>query len=217
MSRLDVSPATYRALAHQLSDFTADYLESLPNLPSFPLDAGAEITEPLFQSELPLEGLGEAALAPLAHIAHFSRPNSPRFFGYVFGSGLPIGALADFVASVLNQNVTAWRSGPAAVTLERTVVRWLAQAVGCDGFSGSLTGGGSAANLMGLCMAREAKLPANEAGNAGGVIYCSTEAHMSIPKAAMLLGIGRSNARRIAVDAKFRMDLAALRSAITQD
>jgi aromatic-L-amino-acid decarboxylase len=217
MSRLDVSLATYRALAHQLSDFTADYLESLPNLPSFPLDAGAEITEPLFQSELPLEGLGEAALAPLVHIAHFSRPNSPRFFGYVFGSGLPIGALGDFVASVLNQNVTAWRSGPAAVTLERTVVRWLAQAVGCDGYSGSLTGGGSAANLMGLCMAREAKLPANEAGNAGGVIYCSTEAHMSIPKAAMLLGIGRSNARRIAVDAKFRMDLAALRSAITQD
>src|SRR5205823_14809536 len=102
----------------------------------------------------------------------------------------------------------AWRSGPAAVTVERPVVGWLAQAIGCAGFRGSLTGGGSSANLMGLAMAREAKMPANEAGSRGApqaVIYASEEVHMSIPKSVALLGIGRKNLRLIAVDKDFRM------------
>ncbi len=106
-----------------------------------------------------------------------------RFFGYVVGSGEPVGALGELLAAALNQNVTAWRSAPAAVTIERAVVGWLAEAIGCAGFTGSLCGGGSAANLMGLAMAREAKLPANETGASGGVVYASEQVHMSIPKA----------------------------------
>jgi hypothetical protein len=50
-----------------------------------------------------------------------SRAPSARFFGYVLGPGEPVAALADLLASVLNQNVTAWRSAPAAVTIERQV------------------------------------------------------------------------------------------------
>ena len=46
---------------------------------------------------------------------------------------------------------------------------------------------------MGLAMAREAKLPANEAGARPGVIYCSGEVHMSIAKAVALLGLGRGS------------------------
>jgi glutamate/tyrosine decarboxylase-like PLP-dependent enzyme len=92
----------------------------------------------------------------LADVLALTRPPGPRFFGYALGSGEPVGAVADLVASVLNQNVTAWRSGPSAVTIERLVVRWLAEAIGCAGFAGSLTGGGSSANLMGLAMARDA-------------------------------------------------------------
>src|SRR3954447_10740660 len=105
-----------------------------------------------------------------------SRPPGPGFFGQGFGSGEPVAAIADLLASVLNQNVTAWRSSPAAVTIERVVVRWLAEAVGCAGFTGSLTGGGSSANLMALAMAREARAPANERGvQPGGVVYASSE------------------------------------------
>src|SRR5256885_234505 len=100
---------------------------------------------------------------------------------------------ADLLASVLNQNVTAWRSAPAAVTIERQIVHGLAGALGCEGFSGSLCGGGSMANLMGLAMAREARLPANQSGAQPGVVYASSEVHMSIPKAMALLGLGREN------------------------
>jgi len=138
----------------------------------------------------------------------------------VQGSAEPVAALGDFVASVLNQNMTAWRSAPAGVTIERTVVRWLAEAIGCGGFSGTLTGGGSAANLMALAMAREARIPANDRGILGNnkaVIYASEQIHMSIPKAVALLGIGRENLRYVPCDDDYRMLPSALEHAIAAD
>jgi aromatic-L-amino-acid/L-tryptophan decarboxylase len=129
-----------------------------------------------------------------------------------------VGALGDFLASVLNQNTTAWRSSPAAVSLERALVRELARAVGCEGFSGSLCGGGSAANLMGLALAREARAPANEDGvQPGGVVYASSEVHMSIPKAVALLGLGRKALRLLPVDAQLRLEPGALARAVEED
>ncbi|HSU32534.1 MAG TPA: aminotransferase class V-fold PLP-dependent enzyme [Bryobacteraceae bacterium] len=208
---------TFRALAHNLSDFTADYLQALPQLPSYPHEISGRETQELFGGDVPWKGIGGAAFEALPRVFEASRPASPRFFGYVFGSGEPVGALGNFAATVLHQNATAWRSGPAAITIERTVVRWLASAVGCDGFSGSLTLGGSSANLMGLCMAREARAPANQTGVQGGVIYCSTEAHMSIPKAAALLGLGHDAVRLIAVDNAFQMRTDDLRKEIMRD
>lgn len=214
---LILSDAVFRVLARELADFAADYLDTLRQLPSYPAGVTGQRTEELFAGDLPLEGMGAAAFDELPQVFENSRPASPRFFGYVFGSGEPVAALGQFAAGVLHQNATAWRSAPAATTIERTVVRWLAEAVGCPGFSGSLTLGGSSANLMGLCMAREAKAPANEAGAQGGVIYCSTEAHMSILKAAELLGLGRKAIRLIGVDDAFRMRPEELRPAIAYD
>jgi glutamate/tyrosine decarboxylase-like PLP-dependent enzyme len=135
----------------------------------------------------------------------------------VLGSGEPVAAAADLLASVLNQNLTAWRSSPAAVTIERTVVEWLARAIGCAGFTGSLTGGGSSANVMGLAMAREAKAPANERGAQPSVVYASDEVHMSIGKAVALLGMGRENLRLIPTDDQFRIRADELEHAIEQD
>ena len=217
MRNLALPDQSFRELAHRLADFAADYLDSLPQLPSYPPGITGAETQSRFGSEVPLEGLGEAAFNLLPEVFKHSRPASARFFGYVFGSGEPIGALGAFAASVLHQNAAAWRSAPAAITIERTVVGWLAAAIRCSGYSGSLTLGGSTANLMGLCMAREAVAPANQSGARGGVIYCSMEAHMSIPKAAALLGLGHDGVRLIAVDHAFRMRTAELRHAIIAD
>ena len=163
MKSLEISPDEFRRLAEKVTQLTADYLRELDSRPIFPSTTGEE-SERLFHTPLDEKGMGAEALEGLQDVIKHSRAQNARFFGYVLGSGEPVAAVADLVASVLNQNVTAWRSGPAAVTIERTVVGWLAQAIGCPGFRGSLTGGGSSANLMALAMAREAKLPANEAG-----------------------------------------------------
>lgn len=116
--------------------------------------------------------------------------------------------------------MTAWRSSPAGITIERTVVRWLAEAIGCKGLSGTLTGGGSAANLMGLTMAREAKTPANERGlrnAAPGAIYASEQVHMAVPKAVAMIGIGRENLRIVRCGSAYRMVPSELEQAIRRD
>jgi glutamate/tyrosine decarboxylase-like PLP-dependent enzyme len=217
MRNLAQSDESFRALAHRIADFTADYLGSLPGLPSYPPGVTGELVNQLFAGGAPHEGMGAAAFDLLPEVFHYSRPASPRFFGYVFGSGEPVAALGDFAAAVLHQNATAWRSGPSAMTLERTVVSWLAEAVGCGEFSGSLTLGGSSANLMGLCMAREAKAPANQTGARGGVVYTSAEAHMSIAKSAALLGLGHDGVRLIPVDDAFRVRIDLLEDRIRDD
>jgi glutamate/tyrosine decarboxylase-like PLP-dependent enzyme len=170
--------------------------------------------------EAPEQGMGDQAFYALREVITHSRAQNGRFFGYVQGPGEPIAALGDLMASILTQNITAWRSSPAGVTIERTVVRWLAEAVGCHAFSGTLTGGGSAANLMGLAMARESRIQANDCGlyNTGaGVIYASEQVHMAVPKAVAMLGIGRENLRYVPCDDAYRMVPSALERAIRTD
>lgn len=216
MNSLVRSQFEYEAVFERMSRLALDYLESIGERPCFPSVSGNH-TQTWFSRELPEKGMGPAAFDDLQQVIEASRPNSPRFFGYVFGSGEPVAAAADLLASVLNQNVTAWRSGPSAVTIELTVVRWLAEAIGCKGFLGSLTGGGSSANLMALAMAREARLPANERGARPGTVYASEQVHMSIPKAIALLGIGRDNLRLVPCENDFRMRTDELRQMIASD
>jgi glutamate/tyrosine decarboxylase-like PLP-dependent enzyme len=205
MNPVEISPSQFRRLADRVTQLAASYLEELDAMPIAPATSGEE-TVRLFRSPLPEQGLAEEALDVLPEVLRLSRAPSPRFFGYVLGSGESVAAISDLLASVLNQNVTAWRSGPASVTIEQTVVEWLSQAIGCPGFRGHLTGGGSSANLMGLAMAREARMPANEPGvKEGGVVYASDEVHMSIPKSVALLGIGRDNLRLIRTNDSFQM------------
>ncbi|HEY1906570.1 MAG TPA: pyridoxal-dependent decarboxylase, partial [Myxococcaceae bacterium] len=215
--RLPLTPDEFRALADRVVELAAGLLAELPRARAFPETSGAE-TSAVFDAPLPEEGLGPEALDALTRVVALSRLPGPRFFGYVLGSGEPVAALADLLVSVLNQNVTAWRSSPAAVTIERTVVRWLAEAIGCPGFVGSLTGGGSSANLMALAMARESRAPANASGvTPGGVFYASSEVHMSIPRAAAVLGLGHAGVHEVPVDEALRMDVEALERAVEQD
>jgi aromatic-L-amino-acid/L-tryptophan decarboxylase len=218
MNPLVLSDAEYKAVFDRVTRLSLDYLATIDERPSFP-SVSAKNTRDAFVTPLPEKGMGAAALDDLSKVIDTSRVNSPRFFGYVFGSGEPVAAAADLMASVLNQNVTAWRSGPSATTLEHLVVGWIAEAVGCKGFRGSLTGGGSPANLMALAMAREARLGANESGMQArrGAVYASEQAHMSIPKAVALLGIGHENLRLISCDDRFRMRADALRDSIARD
>ena len=217
MNPLALSEEAYRQVFDRISQLALDYLAGIGERSCFPNISAVEARN-LFDGPVPEQGIGVAALDDLTKVIAASRAQGPRFFGYVLGSGEPVAAGADLLASVLNQNVTAWRSGPAAVTLEHLVVGWLAEAIGCRGFRGSLTGGGSSANLMALAMAREARMPANEDGIRGeGTVYASEQAHMSIAKAVALLGIGRDHLRMIPCDDDFRIQIDSLRQSIEAD
>jgi aromatic-L-amino-acid/L-tryptophan decarboxylase len=216
VSSLALPPDVFRRLAAQVADLSVDYLSGADARSILPTLSAPEIVA-MFDGPVPEVGIGDAVVEDLARLADGSRIGNGRLFSYIVTPGESVASLADLYASVLNQNVTAWRSAPAAVAVEHSVVRWLAEAVGCAGFQGSLTSGGSAANLMGLAMARESRRPANDDGASPAIVYASTEAHMSIPKTLALLGLGRRNLRLIPTDDRFRIDLGALERAIVED
>ena len=157
-------------------------------------------------------------------IFDLSRHNGhPRFFGYVASPSTAIGAYADLVASALNSNVTCWRSAPAGTEIEKLVIAWLGQLISYDDNAhGILTSGGSMANLTALFIASRRKL-GTEAAQQGlwnampMTVYSSAEVHMSIPKAAVILGFGRDHVRTVACDSRARMDVRALRERIEAD
>jgi aromatic-L-amino-acid/L-tryptophan decarboxylase len=215
MPPLRVSDDELRVMAEGVNRLAAELLSSLDDRRT--VSATSATDTAAFSVPLPEEGIGEAVLRDLEAIADHIRAPTGRRVPYVLGSGDPIAALGDLYASVLNQNVTAWRSAPAAVAIERTVVEWLAGAIGCDGFVGTFTSGGSLGNLMALAMARESRAPANEDGAIPGVVYASEEVHMSIPKAVAMLGLGRRNLHLVPVDENMRIDVQALEAAVARD
>jgi glutamate/tyrosine decarboxylase-like PLP-dependent enzyme len=154
-----------------------------------------------------------------------SRHNGhPRFFGYVASPATAIGAYADLIASALNANITCWRSGPAGTEIEQLVVKWLGSLIRYDdNAKGLLTSGGSMANMIAMLIASRHKggVEAARKGlwNAGPpmTIYASTEVHMSIPKAADILGFGRDQVRVVACDERQRMRVDELRTQINTD
>ena len=99
MNPLEISDAEFRRLAAKISSLAAEYLEHLDSQPIAPRTSGA-ITQRVFDLDLPETGLGEEALAALPELINNSRVQNGRFFGYVLGSGEPVGAVADLLASL---------------------------------------------------------------------------------------------------------------------
>lgn len=216
MNSLNISDQELKRLAEEAVALATGYWASVEEPSVYPATSGARTVD-LFSRSWSEDGLGRAVLDDFDVIAAQARISNGRFFGYVAGSGEPVGAIGELLAAALNQNVTSWRSAPAAAMIEQMVVGWLADAVGCAGHRGSLCGGGSMANLMALAMAREAKLPANETGARACTVYASEQGHMSLPKAIALLGIGRDNLRLVPADDELRMRVDALEAAILAD
>ena len=182
---------------------------------------------PRFRQPLPwkVEPAGRIA-SDLEALVRLSRRNDdPGFWGYVNPPGLAAAALGDWLASSLNQNLTAFRSAPGAALVEMQVVAWIREMVGLPRSAGGLlTSGGSIANLAGLAAARDAAVPYDLArrglrGERGAplVVYASEEVHHAVLKAASILGIGRDFVRLVAVDRRLRLDVGALREAVRRD
>ncbi len=221
---LEISEADMRKLATGVNDLVIEYFSRVSALPVFPETSGGRTIERL-GGELPLEARSvEQLLEDCRTILEGSRHNGhPRFFGYVASPSTAPGAFADLIASAVNANVTSWRSGPAATEVERTVVRWLGSLIGySDNAHGLLTSGGSMANLTALLIAHRTKSGTDVArkgvsSSAPMTIYASDQIHMSIPKAADILGLGREHVRIVESDKSFRLNVRLLRERIVAD
>src|SRR5215475_7718573 len=201
---LDPSAGQIHEWGNSVLKLMADYFGGVRDRKVYPNTSSSEIGERLDRT-LPVKGVEFDELLGVFRetIIPFSRHNAhPRMFGYVQSPGLPVAAFADLLASILNANLTAWRSAPAPVELERLTIDWIRQILGFDSGAGGLfVSGGSMANFAGLATARKTK----SESSIGLRIYASSETHFSIAKAAGLLGIGRENVREVAVDGSFRI------------
>ncbi len=212
-----------RRFGSEVADLIARYYASLETVPITPRDDPQR--DASFAGPIPEEGTDPFRL--LAEVrqrvlpASFHLP-SPRYFGLFNPTPTVIGVFADAISSTINQNMAAWSHGPAGTQIETTVIRWLCDLVGYPPAAfGTLTSGGSVANLTGLKVALNETIPGIRRGGvraAAGrpVFYVSSEAHYSLVKAADMLGIGLEGMR--AVEARgARLDPDRLVAAVAAD
>ena len=138
---------------------------------------------------------------------------SPRFMAYIPGGGVPYSAFGDLIAATSNKYSGFASASPGAVRIENACVAWLASVIGYPpDAGGTLTSGGSIANLTAVIAAREARDP-----DGGGAIYVTRFAHYCIDKALHIAGRARSPKRIIATDESYRMSVEALEQALEED
>ena len=149
---IDLTPAEREQLGQAALDWALRYFSEQSQLPVYPTVSASELTARL-SHPLPNDPQDPSeVMADFETVAEFGRHNGhPRMFGYVQSSGSFAGVVGDLLASAINQNVTSWRSAPAATTIEHQVIEWLKTMVGFGPQGeGVLLSGGSFANFAGL-------------------------------------------------------------------
>jgi glutamate/tyrosine decarboxylase-like PLP-dependent enzyme len=198
-----------QALAHALAYW--DQVESAPSN-----RAWSEVFSQTLEPEFAEQGrdLGEVLDYVGACIdAPGFATTSPRFMAYIPGGGVPYAALGDLLAATSNKYSGFASASPGAVRIENACVAWLASVIGYPkDAAGTLTSGGSIANLTAVVAAREARDP-----DGGGAVYVTRFAHYCIDKALHIAGRGRAPRRVVATDDSYRMSVEALEQALEED
>ncbi|HEX6661615.1 MAG TPA: aminotransferase class V-fold PLP-dependent enzyme [Sphingomicrobium sp.] len=211
---LEPDSASRRDLGSQTLDHVLGFLDQVDGAPSLrpPTEAFTERLDPEFTEE------GRDPASVLDYIGTcVERPGiattSPRFMGYIPGGGLFHSALGDMLAAASNKYSGFAPAAPGAVRIENACAAWLANVIGypCES-AGTLTSGGSLANLTAIVAAREAS-----DRDGGGAVYVTRFAHHCIDKALHIAGRGRAPNRLIATDAAYRMSAEALEQALEDD
>jgi aromatic-L-amino-acid/L-tryptophan decarboxylase len=203
-----------RALGGQALDHALNFLDQVETAPS--LRPAAEVFSRPLDPEFTEEGRDAASVLDYVG-ACIERPGiattSPRFMGYIPGGGLFQSALGDMLAAASNKYSGFAPAAPGAVRIENACTQWLASVIGYPSeAAGTLTSGGSMANLTAIVAAREAA-----DADAGGAVYLTRFAHHCIDKALHIAGRARSPRRIIATDANYRMSIEALEQALEED
>jgi aromatic-L-amino-acid decarboxylase len=220
----DMPPEEFRAAMHRVAEMVADYLEGIEGYPVLPRVSPGEVAAALPMSppddpepiNTVLDDYRSLIEPAMTHWNH------PGFMAYIAITGSGPGILGESLAAALNVNHMLWRTSPAATELEGRVCDWLRQMLALPAeFFGHINDTASMSTLLALASARQRAYP--EARLRGlfdaprMCVYCSDQTHSSIEKAAIALGLGLDQVRKIESDAAFRLKPAMLEAAIEQD
>jgi aromatic-L-amino-acid decarboxylase len=222
----DISPEVFKKHAHKTVDWIAEYLENMSPYPVLARTKPGELKTRIPKSppatpeslERIMNDFHEIILPGITHWNH------PRVFAYFSITSSYPGIIGEMLCSALNVNAMLWKTSPSATELEEVVTDWLRQMLGLpEQFDGVINDSASVSSLCALAAAREhTGLNIRENGLAGGNlpklrIYTSEEAHSSIEKAAIVLGIGQRGVNKIPTDETFRMDIRVLKQRLEED
>lgn len=204
---LDMSPETFRTLGYRVVDMIADYYRTVRDVPVFPARTSSPVAAD-FEESVPDAGQDPQSILDtwtekvLPNATHLG---SPRYFGFVNGSGTMIAVLADALASSVNMNVGAWKPAPAATEIERRTIAWLAEMIGYPTTGGLFLGGETMANFTAILTALrntagyDTTVEGLQSDRRRGrfLLYTADhEGHSSIERVADMLNLGRNAIRR---------------------
>ncbi len=205
-------------LLQYVLEYAESFIESITDRPVFSLTA--DDGRALYDSPISEEGISiETALQLIGdHVdTPGLNPTSDRFLGYIPGGALFHSALGDYLAAVTNRYAGFYFASPGAVRMENMLWNWMADLVGYpESRGGTLTSGGSIANLAGIVTARDAHQVWGAAVD-NAVVYMTGHVHHAVGKALRIAGLSRAVWRTVPVDESYRMDPAALERMIISD
>jgi aromatic-L-amino-acid decarboxylase len=213
-----------RSLGHKMVDDMIEYLKTVRQRPVWkhvPDQIKAYFSTSVPQQPQPPE---ETYREFVEKVLPYPMGNiHPRFWGWILGTGTVMGAFADFLAASMNTN-SGGGANHIANHVEKQVINWIKEMLEYSpSASGVLTSGCSAANIIGLTVARNTKAGFNlrlkglHRAPQKMVLYASQEVHSSIQKAVELLGLGSESLRLLPVNDSFQIDLKTLEEDIVED
>ncbi len=226
---LDLKPEEFRKLGYQVIDMITEHYASINEIRVFPASTSAEM-EQLFGEKLPETGQDPKAIIEewqskvLPNATHLG---SPRFFGFVNGSGTMIGTLAEALTASVNMNLGGWLASPSATEIEQRTISWMAELLGYPTDCGGIfTTGGTMANFTALQTALRNNAPydttakglQNKSFSGNFKVYMSDhEGHISIVRVADLLNLGRDSICLVKSKEDFSMDTVNLEIKLDED
>jgi aromatic-L-amino-acid decarboxylase len=223
----DMNAAEFRRFGHELIDWIANYFDRIEELPVL-----ARIEPGALKAQLPTSppAQGEAMEQIIADIDRLIVPalthwSHPSFFAYFATSTSAPGIFGELLSAAFDNKAMLWRTSPASTELEEVALDWLRQMMGLDaGLTGIIYDTASISSMHAIAAAREGvEMRIREEGMSGRSdlpllrVYASEQAHSSIEKGIITLGLGQRSLRKIPTDAEFRMDVKALCHAVEED
>jgi aromatic-L-amino-acid decarboxylase len=224
---VDMTPDEFKRLGYQFVDWVGEYLSHPERLSVLSQNKPGDIRKQLPKSPPLAPEPMSSVLKDMDNIIvpGLTHWNHPDFFAYFPNTGSGPGILGELLCAALNVNGMVWRTAPAATELEEHVLGWLRELIGLPStFKGIVHDTASTSTFHALAAARETITERNVRDEGiGGPdgprlrMYASEQAHSSVEKGAMAIGIGRRGLVKIPTDAEFRMDPSALALSIQKD
>jgi len=144
------------------------------------------------------------------------------FVGHQVAPPLPLAALCDLAADLLNNGMAVYEMGQPGTAMELHVIRWMTDTLGLGPSAGGvLTSGGTLATLTALLAMRQAKAGWDvwSVGSTGGpqpAVLVSEQAHYCADRAVQIMGWGAGGVVRVPVDSAYRMRVDLLEEALAR-